>query len=220
MSVSFSVDPIVFLDEHAHRMVSAYFNGGPGEKPFSGRRFERLAGGGDHPDRRDWFDASDLVAVSTLSVDIPAEAAIWILEDGADDLTGFLSQIPADVTLAGAPETLIDDDSPATALWKALEARDGVGWVTAGKLCARKRPHLLPVYDSIVKGALHSPEHFWQSLHGWVREDGHVERLSEVRDEAGVGDDISLLRILDVAIWMRCRGMESVRSLDDVSPAY
>jgi hypothetical protein len=30
-------------------------------------------------------------------------------------------------------------------------AETAAGWVTAGKLLARRRPHLVPVYDGVVK---------------------------------------------------------------------
>ena len=34
----------------------------------------------------------------------------------------------------------------------------GIGFVTAGKLMARKRPRLIPVYDDVVKCALDEPQ--------------------------------------------------------------
>jgi len=101
-------------------------------------------------------------------------------------------------------------------LWQTLKRLPDIAWVKAGKLCARKRPHLLPVYDKVVNAALHAPDDFWLSLHRWMQEQSNVDRLHEVRDDAGIGNDISLLRILDVAIWMRCHGMESVAALSDV----
>src|SRR5689334_7005081 len=94
----FSVDPMQYLDEDASRLVGTYFRAEGGVQ-FTGRMFERLAGGGDHPSRCDVFDATDLVAVTMLSVSVPAEAAIWILGDGADQLSALLRDIPADVAL-------------------------------------------------------------------------------------------------------------------------
>jgi hypothetical protein len=45
----------------------------------------------------------------------------------------------------------------------ALEDAPDIGWVTAGKLLARKRPKLVPVYDGVVKCALGNPpkNHVW-----------------------------------------------------------
>lgn len=217
MTAHFTVDPNRFLDEHASRLVAAYF-GGLDQSRYTGRMFERLAGGGDHEDRRDRFDATDLVAVTMLGVDVAAETAIWILGEGGAQLTDLLNQIPADVSLSEAPEALIADDSPAVELWQTLQRLPDIAWVKAGKLCARKRPHLLPVYDKVVNAALHAPAAFWLSLHSWMQERSNVDRLNEVRDEAGIGNDISLLRIFDVAIWMRCHGMQNVAALSDVPP--
>jgi uncharacterized protein DUF6308 len=65
------------------------------------------------------------------------------LLDGAlgDDAAAFLERIPTSVPLwdDGAAE-LIDDRGPAVNLWRLMESQGGVGWVTAGKLLARKRP--------------------------------------------------------------------------------
>ena len=39
-----------------------------------------------------------------------------------------------------------------------------MGWVTAGKLLARKRPRLIPVYDRVVRCALGRPAKPWRWL--------------------------------------------------------
>jgi hypothetical protein len=70
--------------------------------------------------------------------------------------------------------------------------------VTAQKLLAHKRPHLLPVYDQVVQDALQPHQDgFWVPLLGVAQGKGHRGPLEELR--AGLGrPDISLLRILDV----------------------
>jgi Family of unknown function (DUF6308) len=35
-------------------------------------------------------------------------------------------------------EELIKDGGPADSVWRLLESQDGVGWMTTGKLLARK----------------------------------------------------------------------------------
>ncbi len=76
MTVSrFRVDPLVYVAgeerDRALRSLRAYSSG------FSGRFFERLA----DPDPYR-ITASDIVAVSMLAVEVPAETAAWLLGEG------------------------------------------------------------------------------------------------------------------------------------------
>jgi hypothetical protein len=88
-----------------------------GRPHFTGSRFETLGGMGDGPQVANRFTAADLVAVTTLSVKVPAETAIWMLDAGAEQLTEHLSRIPVDIQ----PDTeegrtlLTDRDAP---LWQ------------------------------------------------------------------------------------------------------
>jgi hypothetical protein len=87
----------------------------PGGAPFTGSRFEQLAGGGDRPEVADRITAEDLVAVQTLSVTVPASVALDILEGhlGAR-LSGLLQAIPRDIDMADAEAAVVADGSPAT----------------------------------------------------------------------------------------------------------
>lgn len=62
-----------------------------------------------------------------------------------------------------------------------------LGRVAAGKLLARKRPHLIPVYDSRVEMVL--------------KDQDLVSELGSVRARAGA-DHLSLLRTFDIMCWM------------------
>ncbi|MEU3241147.1 DUF6308 family protein, partial [Streptomyces anthocyanicus] len=61
--------------------------------------------------------------------------------------------------------------SPADAAWHLLQDQPGIGWVTAGKLLARKRPRLLPVYDQVVRCILRRPPSFWLDLQAALQAD-------------------------------------------------
>lgn len=90
-------------------------------------------------------------------------------------------------------------------LWAKLETIEGVGWVTANKLLARKRPQLLPVYDRMVKARLQPrSSDLWIPLrNSFLRDDGAmIERLAEIRSRAELDVTPSLLRVFDVAMWM------------------
>ena len=177
---------------------------------YSGRFFERLDGGGDQPQVCDRFTAADLVAVQMLSVDVPPETSIAILHgELGRRLSRHLRGIPIDIAL-GDPEARehVMDGGPAAQAWQLLKRETGAGYVTAGKLMARKRPHLIPVYDSVVKCALNEPEDLWLRLHAVLSDPdtGVRRRLAELRSTCRVPGEIGELRVLDVVVWKGHRG--------------
>ncbi|MFI7528642.1 DUF6308 family protein [Nocardia salmonicida] len=176
-----------------------------GSPRYPGAVFERFGGGGDRSEIADVFTAEDVVAVSLLSVRVPGSAALRMLERDRAGLSGLLESIPADLDLVDAEIDILDEDSPADRLWRALRSA-GVGPVTTSKLLARKRPRLLPVIDSVVKQVLDHPDRhsYWMTLRSALRDDERalVEILAAARTDAGLSEDISLIRCFDVVVWM------------------
>jgi hypothetical protein len=192
-----------FLEPPALDLVRQYFEIKPDGTPrFTGPTFDRLAGGGDRSATVNRITEDDLVAVTMLSVEVPARAAIAVLGSMADEIQQLLTEIPSDIDLHEADPSLVSPGSPADRLWAQLDSLAGVGWVTAGKLLARKRPRLIPVYDSVVREAVGAPKHFWTWLHQQLQDSKLVDQIRVLRAEADV-EHLSLLRTLDVAIWMR-----------------
>jgi Family of unknown function (DUF6308) len=202
--------------EQAEGDLRRYFGVGlrQGELPaFEGGQFETLGGGGDRPEVRDRFTASDLLAVELLSVHVPPRVILDLLE-GALGITAaaFLREIPASVPLwSDEAERLIGKGGPADALWRLLDHEDGVGWVTAGKLLARKRPALIPIYDGVVRCAMGWPKGFWAALRHALRQDSGQLRtdIEQLLKRAEVPSAVTPLRGLDVAIWMHHRSSHS-----------
>ncbi|MGW3520595.1 DUF6308 family protein [Streptomyces hydrogenans] len=181
-----------------------------GMAAFTGSRFEHLAGGGDRPGIADRFTAEDLVAVQTLSVTVPVLVALDLLEGSLGArLSGLLQAIPWDIDMVDAEADILAEGSPADQAWHLLCTQHGVNWVIAGKLLARKRPRLLPVYDRVVRCAVGRPPSFWLALHTALREDDAAlhRRLLELRQVAGVPETVSALRVCDVAVWMNHRAL-------------
>jgi hypothetical protein len=183
-----------------------------GRARYSGAYFERIGGGGDRPEIAGQFTAEDLLAVTMLSVRIEGYHALEILRYRARELDDLLAQIPRGVALQDPQaRTLIAEGGPAWRLWDAIcdiEPRpesNRIGPVAAGKLLARKRPDLLPVYDSRIKKVLSRPRtdnRWWHDLRDELTNNqGLVQELERVRDRAGAGH-MSLLRIFDVMCWM------------------
>lgn len=113
---------------------------------YAGRTF--LDAGGAQPNQ---FAPADLFAVSLLQVTIHPRAARVFLDDGPahDQLVRSLAEVPIEVDLAQArPETYV----AMADLYRRVKGTLGKDpWVTASKVCARKRPKLFPVRDRRVR---------------------------------------------------------------------
>lgn len=214
--------PAEFRDEDvAVGLVKEYFVDDPatGRPRYSGAYFERLGGGGDRPEVAYQLTAEDLLAVSMLSVPVVRYYALHVLDYRGREISGLLAQIPLEVTLADdEAEDVIAAGGPAWELWQLLhdikprpQDRNRLGKVAAGKLLARKRPHLIPVYDSHVERALgRTGVHgtWWRDLRCQLTKDGDlVSELESVRTQAGAGH-LSLLRTFDIMCWMFGGGPE------------
>jgi Family of unknown function (DUF6308) len=202
-------------EDVAVRLVEAYFADDPatGRARYSGSYFEKIGGGGSRPETAYQFTAEDLLAVSMLSVPVVRYYALHVLDYRARELSGLLADIPLDVTLPD-PEAgdLIAEGGPAQALWQVLhdikprpQDRNRLGPVAAGKLLARKRPTLIPVYDSHVKQVLRRPtndQSWWHDLRcQLITDEDLVRELESVRARAGACH-LSLLRTFDIMCWM------------------
>jgi hypothetical protein len=189
--------------DRAAQAVRRYF--APREEGgFTGAYFERLGGGGDRPEVADVFTAEDLVAVSMLSVRIEGHAAVELLIRRSDRLSDLLRAVPTDVSLSDLNGDDLSETWAPRAVYRELRSVGSIGPTTASKLLARKRPHLVPVYDSVVDRELSLVDgDLWRPLHAWLVADGGVNErhLAQIRDRADV-PDISLLRIFDVLAWM------------------
>lgn len=166
---------------------------------FTGRMFDRLGQVGGRDPAPDEFTATDLVAVTMLDVQIPGAAAIRILEDDQGRLAELLAWIPRG-PLHRLPQGL-NRDGAAWQAWDALAALQGLGPTKVSKLLARKRPHLVPVRDSRVTWRLHLPDSQWQFHADWWSVEDHWKGVQRMAAAVGGIDDISLLRVLDVAVW-------------------
>jgi len=161
---------------------------------------------------------ADLLATTLLSVRIRPSATRRMLDGGStrDTLLRKLSDLPdCDLANAGSP-ALTAMKGLYEAVKQALSAdtvRNPNAWVTASKLCARKRPDLFPVRDTKVCDYLgltrwRNYQVDWQvfrSLTGDPDIIAAIDVMSKATAEAAAGRrlqmDQSRLRLLDAAIW-------------------
>lgn len=176
---------------------------------YTGSQFETLIKDSDPL----VITAHDLIAITTLSVDVPVKAMLWILSDnGQRELSEHLREIPDDIDIwddqAG---DIFSDDGHVMKLWRALgranwpipEPGGGLGGITKrSKILAAKRPRLIPVLDRVVKGTLPESENIWVSIQNVLRVEDYRTKLMKVLQHADVPDSVSLLRRIDVVIWM------------------
>ena len=182
--------------ERIDRDLRRYFDGKPGDL-FTGRWFDHFAAMGD-PNR---FEASDIVAVEALSVEVPSEAAASLLINDSERFNALLRAIPREVDLWTVGRLDVSVGSAADDLHAALKTLPKVGGVTAGKLMAAKRPRMIPIFDERVDQML-APrdELFWVSMYDVLKDN---ERRNVIERVCGAAPaHISLLRCIDVALWM------------------
>ncbi|MEC3982657.1 DUF6308 family protein [Amycolatopsis sp. H20-H5] len=200
------LDQVVLGADHIDALATlrVYFNQDPELGGlYTGRSFERFDGSGDRTAVRDQVTAADVLSLSFLSITDGVAVATTVTH--AEEIATLLRQLPLDVPMYESPLATYTPESPAHELWRLLCRSGGKHRpVTANKLLARKRPHLLPVYDSQVAAHLGRPDSIWACLWTWFANDPQrATALLDLRTEAGGSDDISLLRCLDVVLWMR-----------------
>ncbi|GIE85303.1 DUF6308 family protein [Actinoplanes regularis] len=215
--------------ERAPLDLATYFDEKAARR-YTGRRFESFGGGGDLAAVQDVITAVDLLAVQTLSVVVPAETAFALLDgDLGRQVTALLARVPADLELGTRDaREAVGARSAVLEAWQLLRDREDIGFVTAGKLIARKRPHLIPVYDRVIRCLYGRPQQVWVRLHDRLALEGGELRgeLAALRARAEAPPRVSLLRVLDVVLWMRhhdehreqdCPGFGTV-SLERIDP--
>jgi hypothetical protein len=193
-------------------------------KGYLGSQFEAYDGGGDRQPVQHVFTDADLVALSFLGMDRAVSQAATSLADPqfADKATGLLRRIPTHIPIWQAEHTDVGASSPAGQLYGVLRSigRDNQGFrpVTAAKLLARKRPHLLPVLDKEVmqyldgKNAFESRIDAWDAMRTWFQLPGRRQEVQALREDAARREttnriaSASLLRTIDVPIWMMQKG--------------
>jgi hypothetical protein len=196
---SFAVDLGDWFQAHATEVkanLERYFLG-VGGLPFDGRHFERFSAMGD-PNR---FVATDVLAVEALSVGVPPDSAARLISTEAEDFNLLLRHIPTNGEMWEVPSYVLADNGPAAKLHARLQDLDGVGWVTAGKLLAAKRPRLIPILDDLVKKVLEPPRNrFWSTMREQLSDERRRDKINRVVS-IPLGD-VTLLRRIDVALWM------------------
>lgn len=178
--------------EHVEHLVADYFDP---DSRYAGVTFDALEPNPSHD-----IVPADLLALNTLDTPVEPKAIRQLLGPGETRARALaqLACIPTRVPLWEADDATI---ASAREAWLTFRKVEGFGWVRVNKLLARKRPQLIPVYDSVVRSWLGAPRPLWEPLALALQEPGRRTRIEALGSGADVGQ-ASVLRILDVAIWM------------------
>ena len=205
---TFTHSPLEYLQaenlEEAASDLTSYFDS------FTGSRFEHLA----DSDTPNSITARDIVAVSTLGVDVPAHVSIWILEEGAPAVSRELRAIPVDQDIWD-PSADLGPSGPANRLWDLLrgahwaDQHGGMGDTKTSKLLATKRPRLIPINDSRTEALLYpgEPTDTWLAWRREFQANGGDLALviDHLRRHEPRSEQLSALRVLDVVLWFQAR---------------
>lgn len=191
-------------DEAALKLLDRYYGPAFGaEKFFGGAAYDTWDSTGTRAADVDRFTADDLVAVTFLSVEVPAVAAHALLHTRREKFAELLRAVGPDRDLVDEAEPF-PDDSAQWRLFAELRGLHKVGPTIASKLYARKRPRLRPIYDSVVGAVTGTQQHQWEPLRQALREKDRYlhNRLLGLRAAAGLPEQLSVLRIFDVISWL------------------
>ena len=178
----YEVRAVLANNQAAHvRSIGNYFTAG--NVGNSGALFETFGGRGDVGPDKDRFTYTDCFAPSFLSVDAPPTAAFRLVEGNyatstAEKLAGIPTQTHLNAEVWGEYGKTVDG------LFQQLKELHGIGWVTASKLIARKRPDLVPVLDNVVYHALKLPDYArdaWKLIADYMNDTDIQESLSAIR---------------------------------------
>lgn len=200
-----SVKPIDYVTgpehERAIRSLREYASN------YTGRHFETFA----RLSPADQITANEIVAVAMLSVRVPARTAIALILDRADEVAELLDErhVPRGIELWD-PALDITNGGQLWRLWDLIKACGLGGKVVRSKLLAAKRPHAVPIYDQYVASALEVGTDdywaYWRAQLQGAGGDALRSAASDIRSAVVGQSELSILRVLDIVIWMRQHG--------------
>ncbi|GAB2549726.1 DUF6308 family protein [Brachybacterium huguangmaarense] len=197
---------------HSERSTAPAAEGAPAMAlpRFTGSRFDDF---GRETGDENTITAADLLSLSFLSVEIGGDAVLGIMEGLEDRIGELLASLPTDVDIHelddAAFERQLGPSGTGQDLWNLIRGREtgtswGMGPTRTSKLLARKRPRLIPIWDSFIGSALGMADSrgHWARMRAILRTEGVAEHLDHLRREANVPEErCSLLRVFDVTVW-------------------
>lgn len=150
------------------------------------------------------FTAEDLVAVTLLSVQVPAQGAFFLLGENNAELNRLLADVGPDRDLSNEPDPSLRN--PRCGGWRrrferfTRRANHGVQTDRA------QASATLPIYDDVIGRELGTKSAHLEPVRVAMREDELQSRLLDLRARAGLDESVPVIRVLDVLAWMQGKG--------------
>ena len=190
------------------QLLVSYF-----EENFTGSHFEFWDDQAGIQNNENKITSADVYSTSFLGVDVPPRAGMSFV-NGPDSklISELLSKLPLNTALDEYSNFPLDKGSIADQLWTALKKK-GMGPTRISKLMARKRPKLIPILDSVTQDALGlSNNDRWKHVYILMRDAVVHKELMAIQELACQLSpkifklkDLSLIRVLDICVWMEHR---------------
>lgn len=176
------------------------------EETFAGPTFLNLPS--RDPDR---IEPNDLLAVTLTGEIYPPKAVRNLLDgDAGRDAKRWLRDMGSQPLWERDIEAMHSSSDPVYCLWYTLLALDRVGPTKASKLMARKRPDVVPMYDSVVEERIATVDDYWYVFHIFMSDEDRRKAVAHLRGQAEVSE-VPLLRVLDTAVWILYSGGEEAQ---------
>lgn len=186
-----------FVQTHEQQSLNAldrYFGGALGDS-FTGRWFEHFSRLG-HPGE---LDANDLAACGALSVPLDGRV-IDGLFSRKQQIDQLLARCPDRTTTLWSVDPDSDSYTALDELYAVIRDVPGIGPVTASKLLASKRPHLVPIRDAVVEAVVGAGVEWWAPWRAALTPT--LVTLVQGLTSSSIPDDVSVLRKLDIILWL------------------
>lgn len=191
--------------EEAVRVLRAYCAPLRDGSGFTGGAWDTFDPSGTRTLSTNTFTADDLAACALLATPINGRATLELLQRQRPKFEKLLEEVGPDRDFVTVKSADGEDFRAVRHTYAALRDVPGIGETRATKLLARKRPRLVPIVDSVIRQSVfNNATRHWTPLHEALVADGKAlwKRLVHLRDQAGLGPEVSVLRVFDVLAWM------------------
>lgn len=182
-------------DAQVRADLHTYFGG----SLYTGRHFETYS----RHSNMHGFDGNDIAAVMSLSVQVAPGIPAALLELPTALFTEFSPHDRA-VPIWRLVRGDLEPGSRFHNLHDALMAIPNIGSTIASKLLASKFPHSLPIWDRDVASLIGRPQSWWLTWYDAMRSLDLRTHLEKLRSDLP-RQEVSLLRVADVALWMEAQ---------------